>query len=190
MVDPTEVRELLEEFVRKEIDISLLFLKNVSSIEVHEIDECGKGICLAKANIIRDREDSLDVDDESHRTHRSTVIVDTPTVGPVEKTWRILQSSFPQSQAIVHLLEYDSISILSRHKLLPEVSIAMPLSILTEAEIGGRLFTYLPLPLRTGFPGHVHGLFALTQSRQNLRNSGEIGIARGSDDRRVRFLIT
>ncbi|KAK0502390.1 hypothetical protein EDD18DRAFT_1048553, partial [Armillaria luteobubalina] len=46
----------------------------------------------------------------------------------------------------------------------------------------GRLFTYLPLPIRTGFPCHVHGLFALTQSRQNLTNKTEIGIVRGSDD--------
>jgi len=169
----------------EEIDISLLFLKNVSSIEVHEIDGDGNRKCLAKAHITRDPEDLFDMDDESHRTHRSTVVVDTLGYGSVEKTWRILHSTFPQSQVIAHLLECNPISILSKHKLLPEVAIAMPLSILTEAEYGGRLFTYLPLPLRTGFPGHVHGLFALTQSRQNLRNSGEIGIAQGSDDRYV-----
>ena len=45
----------------------------------------------------------------------------------------------------------------------------------TQAVTGGRLFTFLPLPLKTGFPAHVHALFALTQSRQNLHNSGETG---------------
>ncbi|KAF8804890.1 hypothetical protein BYT27DRAFT_7013500, partial [Phlegmacium glaucopus] len=37
-------------------------------------------------------------------------------------------------------------------------------------------------PLETGFPVHVHALFALTQSRQHLRNSGETGIVLQADN--------
>ncbi|EEB88370.1 hypothetical protein MPER_13829, partial [Moniliophthora perniciosa FA553] len=45
----------------------------------------------------------------------------------------------------------------------------------------GRLFTFIPLPLSTGFPVHVHGLFALTPSRQHLRNNSE-HVVKQSDD--------
>ncbi|KAA1478276.1 hypothetical protein DENSPDRAFT_741097, partial [Dentipellis sp. KUC8613] len=45
----------------------------------------------------------------------------------------------------------------------------------------GLLFTYLPLPLKTGLPAHIHALFALTPDRQHLRNAEEIGLAEGFD---------
>jgi sacsin len=114
------------------------------------------------------------------------VVVETPLLGCVEKMWRITHSYFPQADSTSLLslrLGEDPRPILSKHKLLSEMAIAIPLSILHKEENAGRLFTYLPLPLKTGFPGHVHGLFALTQSRQNLNNGGEIGIVRGSEDR-------
>ena len=69
--------------------------------------------------------------------------------------------------------------------MIPDVSLAIPLSIATQAETGGRLFTFLPLPLKTGFPTHIHAPFALTQSRQYLRNSGEAGIVSQADDQYV-----
>ncbi|KAJ7736786.1 hypothetical protein DFH07DRAFT_842830 [Mycena maculata] len=184
-VDVTEIRQLFEDFVREEIGISLLFLKNVTSIEVHEIDAQGGRRCLAKSSIQKTEPVSWTIDSDRHSSFKCTVTVETPLLGRVEKIWRIAHSYFPEaySTSLLSLrLGQDPRPILSKHKLLSEMAIAIPMSILTKEEDFGRLFTYLPLPLKTGFPGHVHGLFALTQSRQNLNNGGEIGIVRGSED--------
>ncbi|KAJ7673472.1 hypothetical protein B0H17DRAFT_1083119 [Mycena rosella] len=184
-VDATEIRQLFEDFVREEIGISLLFLKNITSVEVHEVDAQGARRCLAKSTIQRVEGTAWTVDSDRHASTQCTVAVETPLLGRVEKIWRIVHSYFPEaySTSLLSLrLGQDPRPILSKHKLLSEMAIAIPMTILTKEESAGRLFTYLPLPLKTGFPGHVHGLFALTQSRQNLNNGGEIGIVRGSED--------
>ncbi|KAF8330979.1 hypothetical protein F5887DRAFT_895277, partial [Amanita rubescens] len=46
----------------------------------------------------------------------------------------------------------------------------------------GGLFTFLPLPSKTDFLVHIHAPFALTSSRQSLRNRNETGIIAGSDN--------
>ncbi|KIL57837.1 hypothetical protein M378DRAFT_56520, partial [Amanita muscaria Koide BX008] len=45
----------------------------------------------------------------------------------------------------------------------------------------GRLFAFLPLPSKTGFPVHIHALFSMNSSRQRLRKPNERGIEHGSD---------
>ncbi|KAJ7471857.1 hypothetical protein FB451DRAFT_1251196 [Mycena latifolia] len=184
-VSAAEIRQLFEDFVREEIGISLLFLKNITSVEVHEVDAQGGRRCLAKSSIQKSEVASWTVDNDRHTSFKCTVTVETALLGRVEKTWRIVHSYFPEaySTSLLSLrLGQDPRPILSKHKLLSEMAIAIPMSILKSTSEGGRLFTYLPLPLQTGFPAHIHGLFALTPSRQNLNNGGEIGIVRGSED--------
>ncbi|KAJ7629420.1 hypothetical protein DFH06DRAFT_1338309 [Mycena polygramma] len=184
-VDVSEIRQLFEDFVREEIGISLLFLKNITSVEVHEQDAQGGRRCLAKSSIQKGEIVSWVADSDRHTSFKCTVTTETPSLGRAERTWRIVHSYFSEAYSMSLLslrLGQDPRPILSKHKLLSELAIAIPMSILDRAENSGRLFTYLPLPLKTGFPGHVHGLFALTQSRQNLNNGGEIGIVRGSED--------
>ncbi|KAK7018615.1 BTB domain-containing protein [Favolaschia claudopus] len=184
-VDATEIRQLFADFIREEIGISLLFLQNILSIEVHAVDAQGGRECLAKSTIQKDKTVSWTDGSDRHTSFKCTAMVETPSLGQVEKTWRIIHSYFPDkySTSLLSLrLGQDPRPVLSKHKLLSEMAIAMPMSILTKEEDSGRLFTYLPLPLRTGFPCHIHALFALTQSRQNLVNAGAVGIVRGSDD--------
>ncbi|KAF7361321.1 BTB domain-containing protein [Mycena sanguinolenta] len=184
-VDATEIRQLFDDFVREEIGISLLFLKNITSIEVHEVDAQGGRKCLAKSSIQKGEVVAWGADGDRHTSFKCAVAVETPLLGRVERAWRIVHSYFPPSNSTSLLslrLGQDPRPTLAKHKLLSEMAIAIPMSILSQEESSGRLFTYLPLPLKTGFPCHVHGLFALTQSRQNLNNGGEIGIVRGSED--------
>ncbi|KAG8998067.1 hypothetical protein FRB94_007230 [Tulasnella sp. JGI-2019a] len=44
----------------------------------------------------------------------------------------------------------------------------------TGLRTSGKLFTLLPLPIVTGFPLHIHAIFALTSSRQSLRNQHDV----------------
>ncbi|KAJ3723890.1 hypothetical protein C8R42DRAFT_577934, partial [Lentinula raphanica] len=77
-------------------------------------------------------------------------------------------------------LQYNVGDHLQKDKLLPHVALAFPLS---KQNFQGHLFTLLPLPISTGFPIHIHGVFALTPDRQSLRNPEEMGIGLESRER-------
>ena len=178
IVRANEISQLFHDFVTEEIDISLLFLQNITSIEIHEVNEQGKSTCVATSVISRSASTACG---DGNKTYKSFI---TKGKGQ-EKVWRLLHCPFPQEEAVAHLAKRhinNPSSTLKEHKLVPNVSLAVPLSITSQAETGGRLFTFLPLPLKTGFPAHVHALFALTQSRQHLRNSGETGIVSQAAD--------
>lgn len=177
-----EISELFHDFIKEELDISLLFLQNVTSIEVYEVDEQAKSTCIATSTISRSASSAYG---DGSKTYKSII---SSQGKQNERVWRLLHCPFSQEEAVVHLAKQqinNPSSTLKEHKLIPNVSLAIPLSIATQVETGGRLFTFLPLPLKTGFPVHIHALFALTQSRQNLRNSGETGIVSQADDQYV-----
>ena len=182
VVESHEISQLLHDFIRDEMNIALLFLENVKTIELYEINERGKRTQIAVSTITR----SLPaVASQGFKTHTASITTTTQR-GDDTKVWRLLRCPFPQEDAISLLAQrtgFDPSLTLADNKLLPDVSTAIPLSIANHPETSGRLFTFLPLPMKTGFPGHIHALFALTQSRQNLRNSEDTGIVRGSNDR-------
>lgn len=181
-VSLAEIQQLLMEFIDKEIRITLLFLERVQSIEVLEIDVHGKCSVLVLSEVSR----SPKVDQAGSAVYTCTVKTRIKSSTPTTERWHIHHTSFPQSDVISRLSQRvgcDPNGVLLTHKLQPDVGIATPLSNLTQEASSGRLYTYLPLPLPTGFPVHIHSLFALSQSRQNLRNHEERGIVRGSADR-------
>ena len=182
VVESHEISQLLQDFIKDEMNIALLFLENVKTIEVYEINERGKKTQIAVSLITRS---PPEVASQGFKTHIASIATTTQR-GDNNKAWRLLRCPFPQEDAISLLVQrtgFDPSPTLTDNKLLPDVSAAVPLSIADHTETSGRLFTFLPLPLNTGFPGHIHALFALTQSRQNLRNSEDTGIVRGSNDR-------
>ena len=166
IVRANEISQLFQDFITEEIDLSLLFLQNITSIEIHEVNEQGKSTCLATSVISRS---ALTACGDGNKTYKSFITKNSQDKEQ-EKVWRLLHCPFSQEEAVTHLARRqinDPSSTLKEHKLVPNVSLAVPLSITTQVETGGRLFTFLPLPLKTGFPAHVHALFALTQSRQH-----------------------
>jgi sacsin len=183
-VEPSKIRQLFDDFIKEEIDIVLLFLTHISSIEMYEVDD--QGITrLASVELVKSASDSQDA---NTTTYRSNVKVTTDILGCVSQSWRVLCASYPDSEAATILSErlgYDVDPALKRQKLVPNIAIAMPLP-LPSSTPSGRLYTYLPLPLSTGFRCHIHGLFALTPDRQHLRNGEETGVVKG-DDRSVIF---
>jgi hypothetical protein len=95
------------------------------------------------------------------------------------RSWRICKTIGSEATSISVLknrLKRDSSSSLKRNKLQASVALAMPRSHQEILRKPGLLFTFLPLHLKTGFPCHVRGLFALTPDRQHLRNGEEMGI--------------
>lgn len=188
-VNPSEIRSLLCDFIRDEISIALLFLENVATIEVYEVDAHGNTHCLATSTITR--ASKVACANQSSTFTCSIKTVAGGSSGIVER-WRVQETLFSQGDAMKALSERvgsDTSPALAKHKLKPHVALAVSFTTATDRNTSGRLFTYLPLPLPTGFPVHIHGLFALTADRQHLRNRHQTGLVAGSDDRFEQYLF-
>ena len=77
---------------------------------------------------------------------------------------------------------YDAEPFLGKEKLDATIALAVQDPVQSGRGSNGQLFTFLPLPLPTGFPLHIHALFALTQARQNLWNGPERGMIKRTRD--------
>ncbi|KAI0784872.1 hypothetical protein C8Q75DRAFT_894291 [Abortiporus biennis] len=181
-----EIKKLLLDFVKEEIDISLLFLSHISSTEIIEVDGHDRRV-LGKVKIERAASPPASSSHVSaERLERCTVFVDDDSDGVLirrSQDWCILHVTFPIemcTEVLSPKLGPHTASRLQREKLKPILGLAVPLPL--NHTRPGRLFTYLPLPLPTGFPLHVHALFALTQARQNLWSCSEKGMVRGTRD--------
>ncbi|KAH6903850.1 hypothetical protein BKA70DRAFT_579826 [Coprinopsis sp. MPI-PUGE-AT-0042] len=173
VVSAQEIEKLMDDFIRDEFNIAMLFLQHLISIKLVVIDESGAVRQLGSSH--------LSTEDISPDVVQKAVTVVANGSQTVE-SWLVTHSTFPNEEAI-KLLSTKAIgggAVLETHKLRPDVSLALPLD--NTGINFGQLFTYLRLPLATGFPTHTHAFFALTPSRQNLRNPGDNGLVKGSDD--------
>ena len=172
-----ELDKMIGDYINEELDISLLFLDHLRTIEIWKVHDASK-TCLATWNKSERRTERQSP--ESSLSIYDSVLSD----GHTDFSWRIIQTQNAEDEAKSRLAAQvggDAVNlILEKHKLRPDVRIAYPL--ITGGHISGRLFTFLPLPSITDFPVHIHALFALTSSRQSLRNSNETGTVAGSDN--------
>ncbi|KAJ3574308.1 hypothetical protein NP233_g1854 [Leucocoprinus birnbaumii] len=165
----TEIAELLRSFAREELAVSLLFLRNISSIEVCEVTADGGKIDLAKASIDRDP-----FEDYRSRYQTCKVSIKVLVAGSLEEEeWRILHAPFSEAEALENLAECLERSVmrtrqtLSDDKLNPTIELAIPCDSSKIAE-DGRLFTFLPLPLKTQFPIHINGIVSDSEDRARV----------------------
>jgi len=186
VVSPHTILDLLKDFIDNELPIVLLFLQSVVEVEIRVINL--DGVCLTLAQALLTKERKQDVTqiplDQQATTRLCKMSVTKPKLETVEVVWRMYSLVQDTSGGVRKHLEsmFPRLpELLIKHKLRPEVCLGFPL-LNSEDRLLGRLFTYLPLPIASGLPFHVHSLFALTQSRQHLRNSDEIGLVIGSDD--------
>jgi sacsin len=168
IVQSNVISTLFQEFMDQEMGISCLFLNNVSSIEIHEISSTGGLTLLAKMDISRS--------DHASST-MSTVVVQLDRIDRVSerKEWHVMQSDFSRDEAINNS---STVGVLQGAIFSPQVKIAVDI---TSTTTRGRLFSFLPLPIYTGFPVHIHGSFGIDASRANLRRNS-VGLASGSRD--------
>ena len=176
--------QMISGYITKEMNISLLFLDNLRTIEVWKVLGTNQ-TCLArctKSEKIAKRQSG-----ESLRIYDSILYN-----SDAKLSWRIVQTQNAEDEAKSHLsslIDGETLNrIFKKHKLCSDVRIAYPLS--SDGSTSGRLFTFLHLPSRTAFPVHIHALFALTSSRQGLRSRNEIGISADTDDEYVFHYIT
>lgn len=181
-----DIRSLFVEFIEKELEIVMLFLKHITTIELREITADGKLNVLANVAI-----DSPDLSSRAFtrgatvcmETFKSCIRFQTPK-RQSSRTWRIYHSIQPRSHTSALLkrrLQYEVFEDeLVQDKLFAHVALAYPLD---GPHVNGKLFTLLPLPIVTGFPLHIHAVLALTPDRQSLRNKQEEGFSLRSRER-------
>ncbi|KAG9010519.1 hypothetical protein FRB94_010285 [Tulasnella sp. JGI-2019a] len=193
---PTSVEDvdiMFKDFIKRELREVMLFLKNITNINLYKVgsDGDGKPKLVARAwievpvtplrSLNRSRvEESctyelcIRVEDGDESMSRSWIL--TQFVENDQITQKVMAARC--GDKLLHLMDSE--------KLFPHVALAYPIhdAIPTGHPIQGKLFTLLPLPIITGFPLHIHAIFALTSSRQSLRNLHDV--AAGS---REEFLV-
>ncbi|KIL57824.1 hypothetical protein M378DRAFT_87354, partial [Amanita muscaria Koide BX008] len=171
-----ELQQMISDYISEELNVSLLFLDKLNTIDIWQT---GNGISTRLAKWTKFRTSSLRHDHLLPFVTDDFVLSD----GDKECLWRIVRTQSTEAEAIAHLSQLagsDSANyIIKTHRLRPDVRIAHPLT--SKERMSGRLFTFLPLPSKTGFPVHIHALFSMNSSRQRLRKPNERGIEHGSD---------
>ena len=179
-----ELDQMIKDYINEELNISLLFLDKLRTIEIWRVHDLNKA-CLATWT-------KSEVKTERQIRDSSLFIYDTVlSDGHADFSWRIIRTRNADDEAMSLLSAQvggEAVDhVFAKHKLCPDVRIAHPL--FSDRYNSGRLFTFLPLPSRTDFPVHIHALFALTSSRQSLRNRNETGTVAGSDNECVFILF-
>ena len=179
-----EIEDHFQTFVQTEMDICLLFLSSLQSIEfwvIREGESTPSRVALSSITPIGASHHNIAV---SRRV--KTTLYSNPSH---EKDWLIRWHSVPNSEAQDQLsarINWDVRSTMETEKLTAAVALAIQPGAFPEGcRAPGRLFTYLPLPSDTNYPCNIHAPFALTADRQTLRNEKEGGLIKGSDDQYV-----
>ncbi|VDC01297.1 unnamed protein product [Peniophora sp. CBMAI 1063] len=173
VVTSHEIHGLLEEFIREEIGTVMLFLRHLSSIVVKEVDERGVATVLATATL--QRSNSMVAHDA--RGHEIEVEVVPQGVQRRTTRWLVVSRSddlTPYAAEVSRRVGNDVATMLTREKLVPDIALAVPIAGGEHVQQHlGRLYTFLPLPITTGFPCLINASFSLTPDRQSLRNAEE-----------------
>ncbi|KAG8948875.1 hypothetical protein FRC04_009213 [Tulasnella sp. 424] len=184
-----DVESMFENFIMNDLPEVMLFLKNIETIELSKLASGTEPTIIARAQIanidtVRGQR-SKDRGQERHvDNYKLSISVERhPDVG-TSTTSKWIISHFSENfedaaKTISDRLGRDSDTThnaMKEDKLFPHVALAFPApnqAFAPPKEFIGRLFTLLPLPIITRFPLHIHAIFALTSSRQNLRNAQE-----------------
>ncbi|MGH0167379.1 UNVERIFIED_CONTAM: hypothetical protein FKN15_052509 [Acipenser sinensis] len=177
LYDTDKIVKLFDSF-SVDADMSLLFLRNVSSISLKHIDSQGNVSLLLRVTAthpIVDLTSSklLSSENESHffsKTEGATCLkvisVHCSSKGEGSHRWLVTSSCIKKGQ----VPELDVFA--EKLSFYPQVGLAFPLD-QEETLVDGRLSCFLPLPNnepnRTGFPVHVNACFGLTDNRRNIK---------------------
>ena len=178
-----EIEQNFQTFARTEMDICLLFLSSLQSVEfwvIREGETTPSRIALSSITPVANAQP-----DNVALTRRvETTIQPNPSYG---RDWLIRWHSVPQFQDKLSVrVGCDVKSTMGSEKLVATVALAIQTGALSEGRcVPGKLFTYLPLPSDTNYPCNIHAPFALTVDRQTLRNEKEEGLIKGTADQYV-----
>nr|XP_006822247.1 PREDICTED: sacsin-like [Saccoglossus kowalevskii] len=165
---------------RKDVDLTLLFLKNIESISVYECSgQNAESTLLYSASIAQSVIDRVRIQkSEFLEQVKSTKQADAVTID-IEIKFEDQFKEEVKRWVVAHQIPGSVLSEELRCladdeeiRLLPWVGAAMQISNNTsEYQNGGRIFCFLPLPpsQTTGLPVHIHGYFGLGDNRRSIK---------------------
>ncbi|KAH8924544.1 hypothetical protein BT69DRAFT_1349404 [Atractiella rhizophila] len=183
VVEPKDVTELFKAFISTEIQLVLLFFKHIRKVEILDWKK-GKMKLLASAEKIPTASEDgsatfrIDIVTSFKRETSSTSdswskFVFDPTVDDnlLAHLRNKIKFLYGEDWKISKLMD-----TVQRQKLHSRLDLALPnnLSVTERLDFKSKLFALLPFPTTfDGFIGHVNAAFALTPSRQSLKNEEE-----------------
>ena len=181
-----DVEEKLFQPFCKEADILLLFVTNVQCVELYKQRERENAMCRQLLQISRtSRQVHPDRSDIGRQLRdaieaKDCVVIAAPidiTVTGPDGT----SNASMQSWSVLHSLgtKDKSMKKVARDlRLHPWVGMAIPIGsndstvvewLFPQQQVHGQAFCFLPLPIETGLPVHIHGYFAVTSDRRFLK---------------------
>lgn len=161
--DAARVRLLINQWA-EDAKISMLFLKQIKTINV--ISEADKWTVVKDSESVRGMS-------ENAGSVTSFDMVRIRAYGPRDQpsansTWLVgIDDTYPTAASTIRDIAQDG-------RWIPHRGIAMPLEQPkgdARTAFEGRIFSYLPTPIATDLPFHVHGVFALISNRKGLVTS-------------------
>ncbi|XP_073701122.1 LOW QUALITY PROTEIN: sacsin-like [Garra rufa] len=168
LYDSTKVTQLFDSFIA-DADISLLFLRNVSSITLLHIDT--NGLCNSRLKVSMSNHFNTDlshIKQESfdRKTCFKTVSHISQQMEETRSQWLVTTCLLKQG----YIPEIDSLA--NKLSFYPQVDAAFRLDE-DKSLCNGRLSCFLPLPNnepnKTGLPIHINACFGLTDNRRFIK---------------------
>ncbi|KNC46434.1 sacsin [Thecamonas trahens ATCC 50062] len=187
-----DVTNLLSDFAPQASDM-LLFLKSVSTVFAHvltddglttlittEIVGLGPELAAKRAlllDVVAGERQALHASFELRFTESSDILASRPA-----PRWWVAVGT-------LDTLDADAEALAKAVGYVPWAGTALPLHQLPP-NWHGRAYTFLPLPITTGFPFHINGAFALSANRRQLwRGDAELSDAAATKGRWNSFLL-
>ncbi|KAG0025520.1 hypothetical protein BGZ82_009973 [Podila clonocystis] len=158
--DAFKVKVLIDRWA-EDAKISMLFLKQIKTINL--ISEADKWTIVKVSEPVQGMT-------ENTGTESSFCKVRIRAYGPGDQpstnsTWLVgIDNTYTMETSTIRDIAQDG-------RWIPHRGIAMPLEQLkgeASTAFEGRLFSYLPTPIATDLPFHIHGVFALISNRKGL----------------------
>lgn len=166
LYDTNKVVQLFDSFIA-DADISLLFLRHVSSVSLKHIDPCGSVTVKLKVSLSSSPANSGDTDEAPDgSTLFKNISSDSASAGVRNTLWLVTSHCLDKG-------EMEKIDLLAEKLCYrPQVDLAFPCD--PENSISdGRLSCFLPLPNnepnKTGLPVHINACFGLTDNRRHIK---------------------
>ncbi|XP_035250647.1 sacsin-like isoform X3 [Anguilla anguilla] len=169
LYDSDKMVQLFNSFIA-DADMSLLFLRNVSSVSLIHISTNGsvnvRHKVSASSPAVNESFHPREMPSVEGFTHFKNVSSYCPSKGKTEVQWLVTMCCMKEG----HMPELDSLA--GKLSFRPQVDLAFPLD-QERSLTDGRLSCFLPLPNNepncTGLPVHVNACFGLTDNRRHIK---------------------
>uniref|UniRef100_A0A672T7Q3 Sacsin-like n=1 Tax=Sinocyclocheilus grahami TaxID=75366 RepID=A0A672T7Q3_SINGR len=168
LYDSTKVTQLFDSFIA-DADISLLFLRNVTSITLLHIDTnglCNNRLKVSVSNYFITDLSHVKQESFDRKTSFKTVSQISQQMEETKSQWLVTTCLLKQG----YILEIDSLA--NKLSFYPQADTAFRLDE-DRSLCNGRLSCFLPLPNnepnKTGLPIHINACFGLTDNRRFIK---------------------